>query len=231
MYIKGLILVLILIFNLAQCQEIIKNTNYTKSYFENTKSLKCESDADCPLYSICDISGKSKECLFMDFKCPGTENSNCYYYNITIWNPSDEVLQKEYNNKKIRPIIKVCDKELIDKKQCETEKCSSDIDCLFGLCYKNSCSTNDNIYDCSGTAIDVNGTMACGKSNGMKCLNNSECSSFDCLDGMCITAPLYPKSWDTVAKVIIKVLIILTVLIIGLIILVILKKKLQKTKN
>jgi len=37
MYFKGLILVLILIFNLAQCQEIIKNTNYTKSYFENTK--------------------------------------------------------------------------------------------------------------------------------------------------------------------------------------------------
>jgi len=97
----------------------------------------------------------TNECYYYEFLCPENENEICIFLNITMWNIekekiNDQYTQGIYKTKKYRPILKMCDKQEVDLKSCDTESCQEDNDCYSGKCYNNNYITDKTIYLCSG---------------------------------------------------------------------------------
>ena len=81
--------------------------------------------------------------------------------------------------------MKTCTKEQVDSRDCKTEKCKVNKDCLSGQCYKNTCVTESTMYFCSPTSGDFRYRLGCKKRNHMKCDTDDECASDICENGYC----------------------------------------------
>ncbi|OUM59724.1 hypothetical protein PIROE2DRAFT_21187 [Piromyces sp. E2] len=81
--------------------------------------------------------------------------------------------------------MKMCTKEQADEGTCKTKRCKTNDECISGLCYSNTCITEQPVYVCTGTEGYDRHLLKCKKRNYMKCDSDNECISSDCSDGYC----------------------------------------------
>ncbi|KAG4089013.1 hypothetical protein H8356DRAFT_1055741 [Neocallimastix lanati (nom. inval.)] len=183
------------------CEEahLFEPSSYSRSYLMNlTERKRCDTDDDCPQFSVCEGKSPFQFCKFEKFLCVGNENDNCQHINSALWDEKDEaVIYKNIFNSifrfkfGIRPIMKTCTKEQVDKGECKTKECSINEDCMSGLCYSNNCITEQPIYVCAGTNKYERYLFNCKKLNNMECHTSSECYSDYCDNGYCKKAKLF----------------------------------------
>ena len=140
-------------------------TNYTLSTFRNA-NFNCSS---------------LEECNFLTIWCKDDVNDKCININMDYYDSYNEKLLNKELKTEPKPILTTCNIESVDNRKCKTPKCQQNNDCFSGLCYKNKCVVNKDIYYCENSMNHI----YCQKLNYMSCKEDNECLSSICINETC----------------------------------------------